>query len=89
MRIKTWINEFKLALIKEEVAVLEKLLDVFDLKNFVKQLSGSENFQEELKENLNEIAALLQGASVLISQKKTLQALEIQKFQKAFVYTKA
>nr|WP_323670645.1 MULTISPECIES: hypothetical protein [unclassified Campylobacter] len=87
--MKTWINEFKLALIKEEVAVLEKLLDVFDLKNFVKQLSGSENFQEELKENLNEIAALLQGASVLISQKKTLQALEIQKFQKAFVYTKA
>ncbi|EOI8447150.1 hypothetical protein ACMXAP_001980, partial [Campylobacter jejuni] len=36
--MKQWLNNFKLALIQEDVDKLEILLDELDVKNFVKNL---------------------------------------------------
>lgn len=71
--MKTWVDEFKLALIGEEIQTLGVLLD--DLNH------------EEV--NLNEAYALIEEAIKLVSQKKDVQAAEIQKFQKAMKYIKA
>lgn len=70
---KTWTSEFKLALINEDIASLEKLLDSIDYKEV----------------DLNEAKALTQEAIKLISKKKDAQATEIQKIQKARKYIKA
>ena len=84
--MKIWINESKLALIQEEVTAIQKLIDAFDLEAFIKDFGDS---QEPLKENLHQIAALLQEAMNFIGQKRDIQAFEIQKFQKAMKYIKA
>ncbi|BDL67285.1 TPA: hypothetical protein SCT75_000185 [Campylobacter jejuni] len=91
--MKQWLNNFKLALIQEDVDKLEILLDELDVKNFVKNLVKSQPSEEMLKENVKDIfyqlQALLQEAIVLIDQKKKTKAFEIQKFQKALTYVRS
>lgn len=91
--MKQWLNNFKLALIQEDIDKLERLLNELDIKNFVKNLVKSQPSEEMLKESVNDIfyqvQALLQEAVVLIEQKKKTKAVEIQKFQKALTYFKS
>ncbi|HHD0557707.1 TPA: hypothetical protein ACOS5I_000500 [Campylobacter jejuni] len=91
--MKQWLNNFKLALIQEDVDKLEILLDELDVKNFVKNLVKSQPSEEMLKENVKDIfyqlQALLQEAVILIEQKKKTKAFEIQKFQKALTYVRS
>ncbi|EGF1228715.1 hypothetical protein IB030_000181 [Campylobacter jejuni] len=90
--MKQWFNDFKLALIQEDINKLENLLDELDMKAFVKNLAKRSPSEDFLKENVNDvfyqIQALLQEAVVLIEQKKKTKAVEIQKFQKALTYFK-
>lgn len=91
--MKKWIENFKLALIQEDVLKLERLIDKLDLKAYVLNLSQNDdkvkNAKENLKEELHQIQALINEAIKLLSSKKDAQALEIQKFQKAMKYIKA
>ena len=91
--MKQWLNDFKLALIQEEVDKLENLLDELDMKAFVKNLAKEPSSEDLLKESINDVfyqvQALLQEAVVLIKQKKKTKAVEIQKFQKALTYFKS
>ncbi|EIJ4041636.1 hypothetical protein K9T45_001489 [Campylobacter jejuni] len=91
--MKQWLNDFKLALIQEDINKLENLLDELDMKAFVKNLTKKSPSEDFLKENVNDvfyqIQALLQEAVVLIEQKKKTKAVEIQKFQKALTYFKS
>lgn len=91
--MKQWLNDFKLALIQEDINKLENLLDELDMKAFVKNLAKKSPSEDFLKENVNDvfyqIQALLQEAVVLIEQKKKTKAVEIQKFQKALTYFKS
>lgn len=90
---KQWLNEFKLALIQEDIDKLEELLDQLDLRKLVKELAQESHSDKLLKENasdvLSQIYALLEQCVVLISQKKQTKAEEIQKFQKALMYHKS
>ncbi|ECP7275721.1 hypothetical protein OLO84_07735 [Campylobacter jejuni] len=91
--MKQWLNDFKLALIQEDIDKLERLLNELDIKNFVKNLAKSQPSEEMLKESVNDVfyqvQALLQEAIVLINQKKKTKTSEIQKFQKALTYFKS
>ncbi|MBX1798496.1 hypothetical protein I9D91_04625 [Campylobacter jejuni] len=91
--MKQWLNDFKLALIQEDVNKLENLLDELDMKAFVKNLAKKLPSEDFLKENANDVfyqvQALLQEAVILIEQKKKTKAVEIQKFQKALTYFKS
>lgn len=91
--MKQWLNDFKLALIQEDIDKLERLLNELDIKNFVKNLAKSQLSEEMLKESVNDkfyqVQALLQEAVVLIEQKKKTKAVEIQKFQKALTYVRS
>ncbi|ELU7403637.1 hypothetical protein ACFZWW_000369 [Campylobacter jejuni] len=91
--MKQWLNDFKLALIQEDVNKLKNLLDELDMKAFVKNLAKKSPSEDFLKENTNDVfyqvQALLQEAVVLIEQKKKTKAVEIQKFQKALTYFKS
>lgn len=91
--MKQWLNDFKLALIQEDVNKLKNLLDELDMKAFVKNLAKKSLSEDFLKENANDVfyqvQALLQEAVVLIEQKKKAKAVEIQKFQKALTYFKS
>ncbi|HEG2605591.1 TPA: hypothetical protein SCV11_001489 [Campylobacter jejuni] len=91
--MKQWINDFKLALIQEDINKLENLLDKLDMKTFVKNLAKRLPSEDFLKENINDvfyqIQALLQEAVILIEQKKKTKAVEIQKFQKALTYVRS
>ncbi|EAL5962551.1 hypothetical protein KJK83_000538 [Campylobacter jejuni] len=91
--MKQWLNDFKLALIQEDVDKLENLLDELDMKAFVKNLAKKSPSEDFLKESVNDVfyqvQALLQEAVVLIEQKKKTKAVEIQKFQKALIYFKS
>ncbi|HEC1874771.1 TPA: hypothetical protein R1803_001407 [Campylobacter jejuni] len=91
--MKQWINDFKLALIQEDINKLENLLDKLDMKAFVKNLAKRLPSEDFLKENINDvfyqIQALLQEAVILIEQKKKTKAVEIQKFQKALTYVRS
>lgn len=88
--MKQWLNDFKLALIEENIEKLEALLQKLDLKQLFKDLANDsfskESLQDHIKDILNQIQALLQEAIILITQKKTTKAIEIQKFQKAINY---
>ncbi|MHB70292.1 hypothetical protein EBI20_03260 [Campylobacter jejuni] len=91
--MKQWINDFKLALIQEDINKLENLLDKLDMKAFIKNLAKRSPSEDFIKENINDIfyqiQALLQEAVVLIEQKKKAKAVEIQKFQKALTYVRS
>ncbi|MBC5856888.1 hypothetical protein Cjcuy013_00590 [Campylobacter jejuni] len=91
--MKQWLNDFKLALIQEDVNKLENLLDELDMKAFVKNLAKRPSSADFLKENINDVfyqvQALLQESIVLIEQKKKIKAVEIQKFQKVLTYFKS
>ncbi|HEF3809384.1 TPA: hypothetical protein R8J12_001130 [Campylobacter jejuni] len=91
--MKQWINDFKLALIQEDINKLENLLNELDMKAFVKNLAKRSPSEDFIKENINDIfyqiQALLQEAVTLIEQKKKAKAVEIQKFQKALTYFKS
>ncbi|EAJ9489058.1 TPA: hypothetical protein RXK12_001345 [Campylobacter jejuni] len=91
--MKQWLNDFKLALIQEDVNKLKNLLDELDMKAFVKNLAKKSSSEDFLKENANDVfyqvQALLQEAVTLIEQKKKTKAVEIQKFQKALTYFKS
>ncbi|EKH7123928.1 hypothetical protein O8X18_000145 [Campylobacter jejuni] len=91
--MKQWLNDFKLALIQEDVNKLKNLLDELDMKAFVKNLAKKSASEDFLKENANDVfyqvQALLQEAVILIEQKKKTKAVEIQKFQKALTYFKS
>ncbi|MFY4755841.1 hypothetical protein ACOTV8_07355 [Campylobacter jejuni] len=91
--MKQWINDFKLALIQEDINKLENLLDKLDMKAFVKNLAKRLPSEDFLKKNVNDvfyqIQALLQEAVTLIEQKKKTKAVEIQKFQKALTYVRS
>lgn len=91
--MKQWLNDFKLALIQEDINKLENLLDKLDMKAFVKNLAKKSPSEDFLKENINDvfyqIQALLQEAVILIEQKKKTKAVEIQKFQKALTYVRS
>lgn len=71
--MKTWVDKFKLALIKEEIETLGKLLDNIDYKGV----------------DLNEMKSLIEEAIKLVNRKKDAHAVEIRKFQKAIKYIKA
>ncbi|MDX2331686.1 hypothetical protein DZC71_05770 [Campylobacter hepaticus] len=90
--MKQWLNDFKLALIEENIDKLENLLDKLDLKQYVQDLAKSSQSKECLAINTKDIfiqlQSLLQEAIQLISQKKKSKAVEIQKFQKALTYFK-
>lgn len=73
--MKTWLDKFKLALIEENVNILEELISNFP--------NGIE------KEKLSEAKALIEEAIKLISNKKDVVAMEIHKFKRALEYTKA
>lgn len=69
------LKEFKLALIQEDIALLDKLVDNIKLAN--------------IKDNLNDLEqlkALLEESIGLVNLKKDEKAVEIQKFQKALRY---
>ncbi|EAI0653013.1 hypothetical protein E0287_05260 [Campylobacter coli] len=89
--MKQWLNDFKLALIQEDVDKLESLLDALDLKkmleDFAKDFQGDE-LKDRLNDNLEQMRALLQEAVVLMNAKKNSKACEIQKIQKALKYFK-
>ncbi|HAA1524147.1 hypothetical protein AJ935_02215 [Campylobacter sp. BCW_6876] len=91
--MKQWLNDFKLALIQEDVNKLKNLLDELDMKAFVKNLAKKSPSEDFLKKNTNDVfyqvQALLQEAVTLIEQKKKAKAVEIQKFQKALTYFKS
>ncbi|HEC1884860.1 TPA: hypothetical protein R1805_001528 [Campylobacter jejuni] len=91
--MKQWINDFKLALIQEDINKLENLLDKLDMKAFVKNLAKKSPSEDFLKKNANDVfyqvQALLQEAVTLIEQKKKTKAVEIQKFQKALTYVRS
>ncbi|OEV39916.1 hypothetical protein AJY57_06295 [Campylobacter jejuni] len=91
--MKQWLNDFKLALIQEDVNKLKNLLDELDMKAFVKNLAKKSPSEDFLKKNINDVfyqvQALLQEAVTLIEQKKKAKAVEIQKFQKALTYFKS
>lgn len=91
--MKQWINDFKLALIQEDINKLENLLNELDMKAFVKNLAKRSPSEDFIKENINDIfyqiQSLLQEAVTLIEQKKKAKAVEIQKFQKALTYVKS
>ncbi|BEK20564.1 hypothetical protein B11107_05200 [Campylobacter jejuni] len=91
--MKQWLNDFKFALIQEDVNKLENLLDELDMKAFVKNLAKKSPSEDFLKENAKDVfyqvQALLQEAVILIEQKKKTKAVEIQKFQKALTYFKS
>ncbi|HED7286206.1 TPA: hypothetical protein SFY16_000293 [Campylobacter jejuni] len=91
--MKQWINDFKLALIQEDINKLENLLDKLDMKAFIKNLAKRSPSEDFIKENINDIfyqiQALLQEAVILIEQKKKAKAVEIQKFQKALTYVRS
>ncbi|EAI8344787.1 TPA: hypothetical protein SCU98_000645 [Campylobacter jejuni] len=91
--MKQWINDFKLALIQEDINKLENLLDKLDMKAFIKNLAKRSPSEDFIKENINDIfyqiQALLQEAVTLIKQKKKTKAVEIQKFQKALTYVRS
>ncbi|HBK6303191.1 hypothetical protein C3H82_03275 [Campylobacter jejuni] len=91
--MKQWINDFKLALIQEDINKLESLLNELDMKAFVKNLAKKSPSEDFLKENVNDVfhqvQALLREAVMLIEQKKKTKAVEIQKFQKALTYVKS
>ncbi|EAB5249271.1 hypothetical protein EIL92_06760 [Campylobacter jejuni] len=91
--MKQWINDFKLALIQEDINKLENLLDKLDMKAFIKNLAKRSPSEDFIKENINDIfyqvQALLQEAVALIEQKKKAKAVEIQKFQKALTYVRS
>lgn len=91
--MKQWINDFKLALIQEDINKLENLLNELDMKAFVKNLAKKLPSEDFLKENVNDVfhqvQALLREAVMLIEQKKKTKAVEIQKFQKALTYVKS
>ncbi|HEH3648668.1 TPA: hypothetical protein SGX95_000646 [Campylobacter jejuni] len=91
--MKQWLNDFKLALIQEDVNKLKNLLDELDMKAFVKNLAKKSPSEDFIKENINDIfyqiQALLQEAVALIEQKKKAKAVEIQKFQKALTYIRS
>ncbi|TEY09373.1 hypothetical protein ELQ17_07875 [Campylobacter sp. US18a] len=91
--MKQWINDFKLALIQEDINKLENLLDKLDMKAFIKNLAKKSPSEDFLKENANDVfyqvQALLQEAVTLIEQKKKTKAVEIQKFQKALTYVRS
>lgn len=91
--MKQWLNDFKLALIQEDVNKLKNLLDELDMKAFVKNLAKKSPSEDFIKENINDIfyqiQALLQEAVTLIKQKKKTKAVEIQKFQKALTYVRS
>ncbi|EIK2209130.1 hypothetical protein ACL9WK_000419 [Campylobacter jejuni] len=91
--MKQWINDFKLALIQEDINKLENLLDKLDMKAFIKNLAKRSPSEDFIKENINDIfyqiQALLQEAVTLIEQKKKAKAVEIQKFQKALTYVRS
>ncbi|RTJ55694.1 hypothetical protein [Campylobacter jejuni] len=91
--MKQWINDFKLALIQEDINKLENLLDKLDMKAFIKNLAKRSPSEDFIKENINDIfyqiQALLQEAVMLIEQKKKAKAVEIQKFQKALTYVRS
>lgn len=73
--MKTWLDKFKLALIEENVNILEELIN---------------NFPNDIeKEKLSEAKALIEEAIKLISDKKDAVAMEIHKFKRALEYTKA
>ncbi|MBK1964215.1 hypothetical protein [Campylobacter novaezeelandiae] len=73
--MKTWLDKFKLALIEENVNILEELIS---------------NFPNDIeKEKLSEAKALIEEAIKLISDKKDTVAMEIHKFKRALEYTKA
>ncbi len=88
--MKQWLDDFKLALIQEDINRLENLLDALDLRKIVEEFAKNSQNDEILKENVNDnfmqLKALLQEAVVLISEKKNSKAHEIQKFQKAAKY---
>ncbi|TKX32119.1 hypothetical protein [Campylobacter estrildidarum] len=88
--MKKWLEDFKLALIQEDVNTLESLLDDLNLKDFAINTAQKSNNDEELRENINDalvqIQALLQEALKLIAAKKDNKANEIRKFQKALKY---
>ncbi|ECR6749025.1 hypothetical protein IO479_001069 [Campylobacter coli] len=89
--MKQWLNDFKLALIQEDVDKLESLLDALDLKkmleDFAKDFQADE-LKDRLNDNLEQMRALLQEAVVLMNAKKNSKACEIQKIQKALKYFK-
>ncbi|HDZ5065417.1 TPA: hypothetical protein RTH03_000506 [Campylobacter jejuni] len=91
--MKQWLNDFKLALIQEDVDKLENLLDELDMKAFVEDLAKKSSSEDFLRESINDVfyqaQVLLQEAVVLIEQKKKAKAIEIQKFQKALTYFKS
>ena len=49
--MKQWLNDFKLALIQEDVNKLKNLLDELDMKAFVKNLAKKSPSEDFLKEN--------------------------------------
>lgn len=88
--MKKWLDDFKLALIQENIENLESLLDDLDLKGFAINAAKKSKNDDELRENINDtliqIQALLQEATNLIIAKKDNKAHDIQKFQKALKY---
>ncbi|MBK1971732.1 hypothetical protein JG677_01770 [Campylobacter sp. TTU-622] len=73
--MKTWLDKFKLALIEENISILEELVD-----NFPRNMDN---------EKLIEVKALTEEAIRLIISKKDIAAKEIHKFKRALEYTKA
>jgi len=71
--MKKWLDEFKLALMQEDIQSLDELLETIDYT----------------KVDLEQIKILLQQAITLVSEKKDIKAKEIQKFRKAMEYVKA
>ncbi|EAI0689708.1 TPA: hypothetical protein RZK52_000549 [Campylobacter coli] len=89
--MKQWLNDFKLALIQEDIDKLESLLNTLDLKKMLEHLARdfqSDELKDKLNDNLEQMRALLQEAIVLMNAKKNSKACEIQKIQKALKYFK-
>ncbi len=89
--MKQWLNDFKLALIQEDIDKLESLLNTLDLKKMLEDLARdfqSDELKDKLNDNLEQMRALLQEAIVLMNAKKNSKACEIQKIQKALKYFK-
>ncbi|MGH2266755.1 hypothetical protein [Campylobacter taeniopygiae] len=88
--MKKWLDDFKLALIQENIENLESLLDDLNLKDFAINIAQKSKNDDELRENINDtliqIQALLKEAINLIIVKKDNKAHDIQKFQKALRY---
>lgn len=71
--MKTWVEEFKLALIQEDINKIESLLDEPKFDN----------------SELEQVQALTKEAIKLVSQKREYTSSEIKKFQLASKYIKA